>query len=163
MEQSPSNIRGMPVNQAREYILSFITTQKVNEKKLLALKNELEKWKNRILLARNSGGDHLTTQASAACQDIENQIRSLEVENTELNVQIKSMIGQLPGLAARERSIDPDLLEQELLLAAGFTPGESLPEKREFAALEQEQTVEAALLELKQKMRLASPDDKPEQ
>jgi phage shock protein A len=161
MEQSPDNIRGMPVKQAKEYILSFIATQKLNEKKLLVLKNEQEKWENRIQLAQNSGADNLTAQATAACQDIENQIRSLEAENAALKAQIKSMVGQLPGLAARERSIDPDLLEQELLLAAGFTPGKPLSEEQNFAALEQEQAVESALLELKQKMQMASPDDKP--
>lgn len=160
MKQNLDDIREMPVKEAREYILNFITTQKLNEKKLLALKTEQEKWINRVRLAQNSGAADLKDRAAAACQDIENQIQSLEAENTELKAQIKSMIGQLPGLAARERSIDPDALEQELLLAAGFMPGEALPEERKFAALEQEEAAESALLKLKQKTRSASPDDK---
>jgi phage shock protein A len=149
----------MPIKEAREYILSFITTQKLNEKKLLLQKNEREKWQNRIKLAQNSGSDDLTAQAVAACQDIENQIQSLEAENIELKTQIKSMIDQLAGLAARERSIDPDMLEQELLLLAGFTPGGALPEERKFASVEQEEAIESALRELKQKTKSVSPHD----
>ncbi|MDR1210824.1 MAG: chromosome partitioning protein, partial [Spirochaetaceae bacterium] len=105
-------------------ILGFITTQKLHEKKILALKTEQEKWTNRVELARNSGAAELEDKAAAACRDIENQIQSVEAENSELKAHIKSMIGRLPGLAARERSVDPDVLEQELLLAAGFTPGQ---------------------------------------
>ncbi|MDR2020194.1 MAG: chromosome partitioning protein [Treponema sp.] len=123
MEQSPEDIRGMPVNEAREYILRFITSQKLNEKKLLLLNDEREKWKNRVSLARNSAQDDLAARAEAACQNIENQLQSLEAETTALKTQIRSMIRQIPGLAARERSIDPDMLEQELLLLAGLTPG----------------------------------------
>jgi phage shock protein A len=130
MEQDTDDIRGMPVKEAREYILAFITTQKLNEKKLLALRANGEKWARRIELARQSGASDLTDQAEAASRDIERQIQSLEAENSELKGRIKSMIGRLPGLAARERSIDPDALEQELLLASGFIDGSVLPDDK---------------------------------
>jgi phage shock protein A len=158
MEQNSANIQGMLVTEAKEHILNFITTKKLNEKRLLTLKREQEKWENRVRLAQNSGADDLIAQAAAACQSIEGQIHSLEAENGELKTQIQSMIGQLPGLAARERSIDPDILEQELLLAAGFTPGEPSTDQK-FTALEQREAAESALQALKQKVQPASPDD----
>jgi hypothetical protein len=61
------------------------------------------------------------------------------------------MRGQLAGLAARERSIDPDLLEQELLIARGGTPGETpAPNlERRFAAAEADAALEALKAKLK--------------
>jgi phage shock protein A len=157
MEQNPDDIRGMPASDAREYILGFITTLKLNEKKLSALKDERGKWENRVRLAQNSGSEDLSAQAESVCLNIGNRIQSLEAENAGLKTRIRSMTGQVPGLAARERSIDPDMLEQELLLAAGLGPG--LPEDRKFAVLEQEEAAESALRELKQKIKPVSPDD----
>jgi hypothetical protein len=57
-------------------------------------------------------------------------------------------------LAARERSIDTDLLEQELLIANGRMPGdeEKARSERAFDKLETEAAAEAALAKLKAKM-----------
>jgi len=59
---------------------------------------------------------------------------------------------QLPGLAARERSIDPDLLEQELLMALGQT-GEEAGTERAFQKLEKEKSADEALDALKARMK----------
>jgi len=61
---------------------------------------------------------------------------------------------QLPILAAQTRSIDPDLLEQELLMAVGFLPGEEEKAKSErtFSQMEKEAAADDALLQLKAKM-----------
>jgi phage shock protein A len=162
MEQQPENIQRMPVNEAKEYILNFITTVKRNEQQGQNLKIEQKKWETRIQLAQNKGSPDLAAEAEAARQRVIRQIQDLEDENTELKTQIQAMIHQLPGLAARERSIDPDVLEQELLMAAGCMPGdeEKLRDERNFAVLEREAAAESALRELKQKMRHRSEDDK---
>jgi hypothetical protein len=57
-------------------------------------------------------------------------------------------------LAARQRSIDPDLLEQELLIAAGYLPGEEekAQNDRLFSEMEKNAAADAALSELKVKM-----------
>jgi hypothetical protein len=61
---------------------------------------------------------------------------------------------QLPGLAARERSIDPDLLEQELLISAGHLPGdgEKVKNERILRELQKDNDAETALAKLKAKM-----------
>ena len=61
---------------------------------------------------------------------------------------------QIPLLAARERSIDPDLLEQELLMTLGNMPGdeEKVRAERQFREMEKAQSADAALDELKAKM-----------
>ena len=61
---------------------------------------------------------------------------------------------QIPLLAARERSIDPDLLEQELLMAAGRLPGDEEKAQTEgrFRELEKNIAADTALEELKEKM-----------
>jgi phage shock protein A len=164
-QQKPENIQGMSVKEAREYILRFITTTKLNERQIQNLKTGQEKWETRMRLARTRDSPGLVSEAEAAYQRITRQIQDLENENTGLKTQIRTMIRQLPGLEARERSIDPDILEQELLMAAGHMPGdeEKPREEREFTALEREALAESALRELKQKMRQTPEDEKDRQ
>jgi hypothetical protein len=78
----------------------------------------------------------------------------------ELKIQIETMQKQLPGLAARERTIDPDLLEQNLLMAAGYLPGEDEKAEadRRFKVMEQDISADADLATLKAKMGLNNPD-----
>ena len=76
----------------------------------------------------------------------------LREEEISLKNGIADMRRQLPGLAARERSVDPDLLEQELLMALGQTEEEAATE-RAFKKLEKENAADAALEALKSKMK----------
>ncbi|MDR0586529.1 MAG: chromosome partitioning protein, partial [Treponema sp.] len=79
---------------------------------------------------------------------------ALNAENAELKAQAEQAIRSLPALAARERSVDPDLLLQELLVAAGHDPGseEERGRDRAFAEMEKNAAAGAALAELKAKM-----------
>jgi hypothetical protein len=72
----------------------------------------------------------------------------------ELKSQIETMRSQLPGLAARERSIDPDLLEQELLISRGYLPGDEVKAEtdRRVRDLEKNAALDAELEALKTKM-----------
>ena len=80
--------------------------------------------------------------------------RSAEAD--ELRSGVERMRRQLPGLEARRRTIDPDLLEQELLIAAGRMPGDegAAETERRLAELEKSSGADAALEELKAKMGL---------
>jgi hypothetical protein len=73
---------------------------------------------------------------------------------------------RLPGVAARERRIDPDLLEQELLITLGRMPGEGEGPAGEGAALPgddafKDAEVGAALAALKAKMGLSPEGEVP--
>jgi phage shock protein A len=154
MEQRTDDLTGMGVPDAREYILAHSTTLKLNERKLSDLEQEGEKWRNRVALARSKGEEALAQEAEKEAARISAQEESLRTETEQQKAQIKRMVRQLPGLAARERTIDPDLLEQELLMAAGLSPGDEdkLAQNRQFAALEKEAAADVALAALKAKL-----------
>jgi uncharacterized coiled-coil protein SlyX len=121
------DLRGMDPGTAKEYVFHFITALKLAEKKLAEQEAACAKWQNRAALARDKAAPDLAAEADAEAERIKTQIRALDAEIAELRGKIEKMRRQLPGLAARERSIDPDLLEQELLIALGRGAGEEGP------------------------------------
>ena len=144
----------MNAAEAKEYIFHFISALKLAEKKQEELARELEKWNNRLELARSRGAADLVSEAEKAAARIQTEADTAAAEILELKNQIEVMRRQLPGLAARERSIDPDLLEQELLIAAGRNPGDEKQAEvgQELEDLEKETNAGAALEALKVKM-----------
>ncbi|MDR1903853.1 MAG: chromosome partitioning protein [Treponema sp.] len=154
IEQRPENLAGMKASDAREYIARFITTLKLTDKKREELEAEITKWKDRAELARSKSLPDLTAEAEKQAEALEARRRELTAESAELKRQVEAMRKQIPGLAARERSIDPDLLEQELLMAAGRMPGdeEKAASERTFAEMEKQSAADSALAELKARM-----------
>jgi phage shock protein A len=147
----------------QEYAFSLVTQIKLNEKLLAECEADAEKWRKRAALARNSGGNEtrgsgtaeaLAAEAEARAAASQSKAAALQAENAELRAEAEKALRALLGLAARERSVDPDLLLQELLIAAGHNPGEEqeLGRERKFAELEKDAAADAALAELKAKM-----------
>lgn len=145
------NLSGMSAAAAKEYIYGFITTLKLTEKEIRSLEEEAAKWKNRAELAISRGINDLRIEAEKEAEKANSKLAALREEERSLKEQISAMRRQLPGLAARERTIDADLLEQELLMALGSTEEEAKTE-RAFGKLEKENAVEAALEAIKAKM-----------
>ncbi|HCM26775.1 MAG: hypothetical protein A2Z99_16895 [Treponema sp. GWB1_62_6] len=154
MEQRPDDLTGMESSAAREYIAAHIATAKLTEKRLAELDAELAKWRSRAELARSKGAEDLALAADTEAARIQTDRDRISAEAAELKAQIERMRGQLGGLAARERTIDPDLLEQELHMAAGGTPGEPNPvaTERKFAEMEKAAAADDALAALKAKL-----------
>ena len=148
----PGKLTGMSTEEAKDYILSYITTLKLTEKEINTLMEEAGKWKGRSDLARSKGMDELLAEAEKECEKINIRLESLLGEKRTLEESIASMRRQLPGLAARERSIDPDILEQELLMALGKT-AEEISADKAFRELEKEAAADSALGALKAKMK----------
>ena len=151
-----SNLAKMNTAEAKEYILGYITTLKLTQKEIHSLEEEAAKWKARIELARSRGADDLRAEAEKEAERINLKLAGLREEERGLKRDIEAMRRQLPGLAARERSIDPDLLEQELLMALGQTEEEAGTE-RAFRKLEKESSANAALEALKAKLKGDAP------
>jgi len=151
INQDPVNLTGMKAAEAKEYIHAFITTLKLTEKEISTLEDEAVKWKGRIELARSKGMEDLVAEAEKEAEKINAKLSGLKEEELSLKERIDAMRRQLPGLAARERSIDPDLLEQELLMALGKTEEEAKTDKA-FRELEKNSAAESALEALKNKM-----------
>jgi len=150
-----ANLVGMNPADAKEYLFNFITTLKLTEKQVQTLDDEISKWQSRIDLAASKGEAELALEAEKEKTRLLEKQAALKAESEELKRQINEMRHQLPLLASRERSIDPVLLEQELLIAAGFMPGdeEKVRAERQFKEMEKTQAADAALEELKAKMR----------
>ena len=151
MNNAAMNVDGMSVNQLKEEILALITTLKLTEKEILALEAEEAKWKGRVELARERGSNELLGEAGAEMEKISARLAILREEGRSFKEDIETLRRRLPFAAAGERSIDPDILEQELLMALGKTEEEIKTEKA-FRELEKEKTAESALEALKAKM-----------
>jgi phage shock protein A len=158
IEQGLENLSGMDVAGAQEYILNVMITLKLTEKRIQKLDEDLAGWNSRIDLTRSQGKDDLVLEAETEAGQIREQQAQLAGEAAELKSRIEDMRKQIPLLAARERSVDPDLLEQELLIAAGRLPGdeEKLQTERQFREIEKNSAADAALEELKEKMAKTS-------
>ena len=150
--QKPDDLTGLNVAAAKEYILSHITTLKLTNKEIQSLENEAAKWKNRVELARTRGIEGLLLEAEKEVEKINQKLITLREEERDLRNQIDRMRGQIPALAARERSIDPLLLEQELLMALGKTEEEVKTDKA-FRELEKDEKADIALEALKAKIK----------
>jgi phage shock protein A len=144
----------MDVSGAKEYLFGLFSTLKLTEKSIQDLDVELDKWNSRVELSRSKGHPDLALEAEKEVELLKNKRQQLTLETNELRSQIEEMRQQLPLLAARERSIDPDLLEQELLITAGYLPGEeeNVRKNRLFEKMEKDAAADAALSELKAKM-----------
>jgi phage shock protein A len=148
------NLFGMSAADAKEYVAAHISTLRVTEKQAAVQRAEEAKWKSRVDLAVHAGKTDLAEAAKAQADAAASKAAALEAEAAELKTLIEKMKRQRPGVAARERSVDPDLLEQELLMATGHDPGEEkeAATERDFAALEKDAAAESALTALKQKL-----------
>ena len=149
-------LAGMSAASAKEYILGFIATLNLMEKEISSLGEEAAKWKGRVALASSRGMDDLLAEAEKETERIYTRLAALREEQRALKGRIDFMRRQLPGLAARERSVDPDLLEQELLMALGRTEEEAETD-RSFRLLENESSADAALEALKAKLKENKP------
>jgi len=152
MENDSIKLDGMGAAAAKEYILGLITALKLTEKEIRSLEEHAAKWKGRVELARSGGKNDLASEAEKEAEKAEKEIAGLREEERSLKNQIEEARRQLPGLAARERSVDPDLLEQELLIALGQTEEEAETD-RAFRKLEKESSADSALQALKEKLK----------
>ena len=149
---APASLAGMNAAGAKEYILGFIATLKLTEKEISSLEEEAAKWKGRADLARSRGMADLLAGAEKETERVNARLYALREEAQALKGGIDSMRWQLPGVAARERSVDPDLLEQELLMELGQT-GEEAKTEKAFRELEKDHAADAALEALKARMK----------
>ncbi|MDR2743317.1 MAG: PspA/IM30 family protein [Treponema sp.] len=124
MEIRPDDLSGMSAAGAKEYIFHHVTTLKLTEKAREGLLADLYKWENRAELARSRDAPDLAAEAEKEAGRIRAKVDGLAAEIADLEAKIEKMRRELPALAARERSVDPYLLEQELLIILGKNPGD---------------------------------------
>ncbi|MDR2632457.1 MAG: chromosome partitioning protein [Treponema sp.] len=149
-------IGGGTVQDAKDTLVRYITSLKLTEKRYAQLGEEEARWTSRVDLARSRGALELAGEAEQEVERLRAARREVEADMAALRAQIEALRQQLPGLAARERTIDPDLLEQELLIATGRLPGcaQEAEAERALQHIEEEHAADAALKALKAKMTL---------
>ncbi|MDR3131308.1 MAG: chromosome partitioning protein [Treponema sp.] len=124
MEKAPDDLAGMSEAEAKEYIFHHITALKLAEKARESSAAELDKWEKRAELARGLGKPDLAGEAEKEAARIKAKIDGLSAEIDGLKAVISSLKSKAAvsgTIAARERLVDPDLLEQELLILLGKT------------------------------------------
>jgi phage shock protein A len=143
----------MTVPEAKEYLFHHITALRLAEKQYRTLEEETALWESRIASARSKGLPDLAREAEGELRRVGEKRDALGLEIETLKGQVERMRKELPALAAQiaaqERRIDPDLLEQELLVTLGRDPGDTA------AAIDRaarDAEVSAALAELKAKL-----------
>jgi len=148
------NIHGMDEQSAKQYLLGFITTYKLTIKKIDEIDAEIAKWNSRAELARSKGAEDLAAEAEKEVERLNVTKQNLLTEADEYKTQIAEIQSQFKTLGAYVRSVDPDLLNQELLMSAGYNPGEEdkLRTEAKLRELEKETQAQSALDELKAKM-----------
>lgn len=154
--KQPDDLSGMDANAAKAYIAQYIAALKLHEKDAEKAAEELALWESRVALAHSKGGPELAAQAEKETDSLRAKKASLGMEIETLKAQIETMRKQIPGLAARARSVDPDLLEQELLIASGYLPGdeEKVAADQNLKIIEKNASADSALEALKAKMGL---------
>ena len=141
---------------AMDLIYAYTTDVKRHEKDLESLRQEESVWEGRVRLAREKGLADLEAGASERVTQLKEKILSIESSRVELARDLARLKEALPGLKAKERSSDPDMLQAELSLMTGeaMDPGKANLDK-ELKALETPSGHDA-LAELKRKMGLGS-------
>jgi hypothetical protein len=125
-----TNLSGLDLAAAKEYIFAYALDAKRLEKEIAELQAELDKWRSRVKLAADkvAGGDQgmasLVQAAQAKVTELEGAIASRETERADLRAKVEMMRRQLPIIKASERSVDPDRLLAELQLMTGELLGE---------------------------------------
>lgn len=157
MDPRNEDLTGMTAQEAKEYVAAHVATLVLTRKKIAEGEALVATWERRAGLASQRGDGELAAAATAEQERGAIELERLRAEERDLVAAVERMRRNLPGVAARERSVDPDLLEQELAMAAGHMPGDEAEAATERAAtaLERDAAAEDALAALKAKMGLA--------
>jgi phage shock protein A len=140
-----TDLEGLDPQQAKEYVLSFITTLKQTEKALASATEEANLWTRRVTLARSTGDEALASQAQARLSDAVAKQTALETELADLRAKVVILKEKLTMIRMKGvRLVDTDLLLAQLTMLAG-------PRDELAGAMKKEET-NAALDALKKKM-----------
>jgi len=140
---------------ARELLFAYTTDIKRHDKDIEALKKDVALWTSRVSLAESRGMAELAAGAREQLGQLEGRLSEIATSRAELERDAARIKEAMPGMKAKQRSIDPDQLQAELSMMTG----EALePEKvkldRELDALAKAGSSEDPLAALKRRMGL---------
>lgn len=141
-----TDLSGMDVESAQEYVLGFITSLKQLQKQMAEQGQELKTWQDRVVFARERNRTDLIAGAEQRVREIQDKLTGLQAEEQELALKVKEMLQNLKKLKAGFTfSIDADKLLAELTMIVG--------EKDEVAEKFKEEETLSELEKLKAKIK----------
>lgn len=159
MATDDTNLTGLDLAAAKEYIFAFAVQAKNLDRAVAAAEAELALWRGRVELATGKAMPELAAAAQAKAEDTQLRLGSLAAERADIKSKVEAMRMQLPAIRARERSVDPDRLLAELQLMTGELLGDAagggestVAVERQFAELESGSKADAELEALKRRM-----------
>jgi phage shock protein A len=115
-----TDLSNMTPQEAREYVLAFITTLKQTAQQRARADVDLETWRARQKLAEEKGAADLAAKAASMLGELEAKRATLQAEESELEGTIGVLKQNLRKLEAMgTRLVDTDLLQAELDMLVG--------------------------------------------
>lgn len=150
------DLRGMSPEQAKAYIIAHITDLNLLKKRIEEMRADLDSWKSRAALASSRGIADLSAAAEAQAAKLAEALAPLLSEAEALKRDIETMKSQVPGLAARMRSVDPDLLLANLQMVTGESDD---PERAGLEKGIKDAQADQSLAELKRSLGMEVPPE----
>ena len=115
-----TDLSNLTPEEAREYVLAFLTTLKQTAAQRIAVAADLETWRGRAKLAQEKGAADLAAKAATVVAGLEQKLAALEAEESELCLTVTTLKENLRRLeVAGPRLVDTDRLQAELDMAVG--------------------------------------------
>jgi len=145
-----TDLSGLDLVGAKAYMMDFATNARLLRKDIAALDLEIGTWTKRVALAEGKGMAELAQAAKTRLGELEAKRGPLAAEAADIEAKVARIREKLPGIAARERSIDADRLLAELQLMTGELLGDDSAKLEEtMRKLETETAVDSALAAMK--------------
>ncbi|MFZ3110313.1 MAG: hypothetical protein WA234_06450 [Rectinemataceae bacterium] len=104
---------------AMDLLFAYTTDIKRHEKDIEALKKDAALWASRVSLAEARNLPELAAGAKTQLSGLEARLSGIQASKAELERDAARIKEALPGIKAKERSIDPDQLQAELSMMTG--------------------------------------------
>ncbi len=113
------DLTGMGPEDAKDYVLTLVTHLKQTEAALRTAEEEAELWEKRVALAQQAQQTELENQAAAQLAAVTARKSTLELEVQDFRLGIEKVKKQLQLLPLTQRSVNTDLLQENLAKLAG--------------------------------------------
>jgi chromosome segregation ATPase len=145
---------------AMNLLFAYTTDIKRHDKDIEALNKDIALWSSRVSLAEGRGLAELAAGARTQLAQLETKRGEIQASRAELERDASRIKEALPGIKAKERSVDPDMLQAELSMMTGeLLDPEKARLDRELDALSKAGSAADPLEALKRKMGLAGGNE----
>lgn len=122
-----TDIEDLGPEDARQYVLHFITSLKTTRAQRRKLADDLKLWRRRVALASEKKAPDLEAEAVRRVGELEAREAELAAEERDLSLKVEILKEKLAALRPRaEMQVDADRLLAELQILAG--PRDNLAE-----------------------------------